>query len=889
MPVASIPHRAIRIASILCTVIAVGCGGGQGSGASKAETATFQVEAEVPAPGAGGTADATSSDGAADDRAPSEAADVDDEDAGSQVGGTVAWPREDFRTSPAPVGSTRERALTATVSNVDSGFISGCDRATGSDFIDGGTWNNRRLLPRHCEILRYNPPRFSWRVPNDLDVSAGWSFVLKTSSGAAVVSRQLTQASYRHSAALPAGDYEWQVSYRSKRLKVGTVVSDVRRFRVPAEAEVFLPPDGQAIATAAAAKEKPRILPAGLSFPAIRDLVSSGEYADAYRVLLYKAERALADPLPAEPAIPPAKKTSSWKKWREATQQTARFEQQDIEMLGFAWRLSGDERFREAGLARLVNIAAWAPDGATSDANHDTANSILALVLGRGFDLYRSALTLDQRALIVGSVRARLEQVLPKFEGLDRNPYDSHVVAQVRRAADALLWTAGEAGFPESRAWLASSWDLLLNFVDAWGDTDGGFGNGVAYAWYAQNDLAEILVSIKAVTGFNLARHPWVRNFPDYLMAHTTPLTQHFSSAGDAVENEGHYAAYSQDGTRLYAQVIGSPQFGWYWRQGAGTANPNAYLSPHHFVAFAMAGASPAPQAPTQHSWFFRDAGMVAIHDQPDATATRSTVHFRSSRFGSYGHSFADQNAFALISRGKSLLIPGGYYPWYLSNHHALVGRATRYKNALTFDGGIGQAEPLPAPVAPGKPMQSMDTRGEVVHFESRGSWTVATGDATLAYRGWEKLAKVWIPLLTSAVRTVAYNRVERVLLVYDYASSAKARTFELNFNALAPFNATDNTARVDHEGAAACIRVYGTNGGFATSSGFAVAPEFARPQQYQARFTASSAGTLAALTVIREDCRNVAISVQKSGTSFSVSVAGGLPVTLDRSGALLP
>jgi hypothetical protein len=868
--------------------MAIGCGGGQGSNASEAETAALQIEAGAATSAIGVMTEMTSKTVAVDEGVPS-VAEVNDDDAGGPVGGAVAWPLENFRTSPVTVGSVRERALAATVSNVASGFMSGCNRSTSDDFIDGGTWNNRRLLPRHCEVLKYNPPRFSWRVPNDLDASAGWSFVLKTSGGATVVSKQLSQASYRHATALPAGDYEWWVSYLSKRLKVGAVVSDVRRFRVPADAEVFLPPDGQAIANAAAAKERPRILPAGRSFPGMRDLVSSGEYADAYRVLLYKAERALADPLPPEPAMPPATKTNSWKKWREATQQTARFEQQDIEMLGFAWQLTGDARFRESGLARLVNIASWAPGGATSDANHDTANSILALVLGRGFDIYRSALTVDQRALIVGSVRARLEQVLPKFEGLDRNPYDSHVVAQVRRAADALLWTAGEAGFPESRAWLATSWDLLLDFVDAWGDIDGGFGNGVAYAWYAQNDLAEILVGIKAVSGFDLARHPWVRNFPDYLMAHTTPVAQHFASAGDAVENEGHYAAFSQDASRLYAQLTGSPQLSWYWRQGASAASPNVYLSPYHFVAFVMSGTSPAPQASTQHSWFFRDAGMVAIHDQPDATATRSTVHFRSSRFGSYSHSFADQNAFALISRGKSLLIPGGYYPWYLSNHHALVGRATRYKNALTFDGGIGQAEPVPAPTAPGKPMQSMDTRGEVVHFESKGPWTAATGDATLAYRGWDKSARTWTPFLTSAVRTVAYNRSERVLLVYDYASSAKARAFELNFNALAPFAATANTARVDHEGAAACIRVYGVSGAFATSSGFPVTPEFARPAQYQARFTATSANALATVTVIREDCRNVPVSVQKSGTSFSVSLAGAAPVTLDRAGTLLP
>jgi hypothetical protein len=182
-----------------------------------------------------------------------------------------------------------------------------------------------------------------------------------------------------------------------------------------------------------------------------------------------------------------------------------------------------------------------------------------------------------------------------------------------------------------------------------------------------------------------------------------------------------------------------------------------------------------------------------------------------------------------------------------------------------------------------------MDTRGEIVDFQSRGSWTSATGDATLAYRGWDKYAKTWNPLLKSALRTVAYNRGERVLVIYDYAVSDRARAFELNFNALAPFSASGKTARVEYDGAAGCIRIYGTAGAFEASSGFVVQPELKRPQQFQARFTAEPAKEFSAVTVVREDCRDVDVAVQKVGTSFSVSVAGSAPIILDRSTTALP
>ena len=236
------------------------------------------------------------------------------------------------------------------------------------------------------------------------------------------------------------------------------------------------------------------------------------------------------------------------------------------------------------------------------------------------------------------------------------------------------------------------------------------------------------------------------------------------------------------------------------------------------------------------------------------------------------------------------MLISGGYYPYYLSPHHATVTRATRYKNALTFDGGIGQAEPVASPTAPGKPMMSMDTRGQIVNYGSSGAWTATTGDATLAYRGWDSASGKWTPILTNAVRSVAYNRQERVVLIYDWATSVSPRKWELNFNALSPFSGSGSSVKTIRDGVSACIDVHVLNGGFATTSGFAVAPERAFPTQYQARFSASEAsGQFASLTVIREDCRSVQVAVAVSAETIEARVAGGAALTFNRRSVVLP
>ena len=200
------------------------------------------------------------------------------------------------------------------------------------------------------------------------------------------------------------------------------------------------------------------------------------------------------------------------------------------------------------------------------------------------------------------------------------------------------------------------------------------------------------------------------------------------------------------------------------------------------------------------------------------------------------------------------------------------------------------QAEPVPVPTAPGRPVQSMDARGQLINFLDRGNWAVTTGDATLAYAGWNDSARTWNPLLSNAVRSVAYNRVEHVLVIYDWATSNTARRWELNFNALEAFTASGTSARASNASASACIDVYGAEGNFSRSEGFAVAPEKTLPTQYQARFRASPASpALVSVTVIREDCRSVPVSVNTAGTSATVSINGAAPLSFDRRTVVVP
>ena len=245
----------------------------------------------------------------------------------------------------------------------------------------------------------------------------------------------------------------------------------------------------------------------------------------------------------------------------------------------------------------------------------------------------------------------------------------------------------------------------------------------------------------------------------------------------------------------------------------------------------------------------------------------------------------------------REIYVSGAYYPYYNSPHHAMDGRATRYKNALTFDGGIGQAEPTSTPTAPGAPKFSADTRGQLVNYFDNNVWAVVTGDATLAYRGYNAASSTWkltawTPLLTEADRTVVFNRVEKVAIIYDYATSATPRQWELNYHTMlsSPFIVSGGTIEIDNAPGKACIDHYGLPGNFTQITAFDVAPENGLPDQNHGRYTATTKSTvLTAVTVIREDCRTLPVNVTFSGSNAFVSLNSSSPIIFDKKTVQVP
>ncbi|MFO1207028.1 MAG: heparinase II/III family protein [Burkholderiales bacterium] len=735
-------------------------------------------------------------------------------------------------------------------------------------------------------------PVFSWPQPADRDTAVPWSLVVRQSGGSVVATRSTASPRVLLSdVVLPGGAYEWTVSYTSKSGVATT--SQPRRFVIPSASSALTQiPSGNSYAAAMQAKAHPRMLPAGASAASIVDAATGGEYSASFANFLSQAATLAAQaPAPVPKNLGPADFATStdYYGWLQQVALQATNEHQAIENLGYAGWFTGNSTYTTAAINRLLSLAAWPVDGATSESVQDQANREIYVALGLGLDLFKGRLSAPQRSAIVASLKARLSQVLVKVPDLDASPYDSHMLTAVHYVMEALSYAAGTPEFPEATGQLASAWETWVTTLGSWGGSDGGFGNSTAYAWYALHYLAPAVASVKAMSGLDLSRWPVIGRFADTQIAFTPPVAAFRGQFGDEVETTTSYTAYSYTDVRLYASAMRMPALEWYWRAYAPNVSSRGAVAPVHYLMLGIPGAAATPAAPTENSKLLEDAGLVAMHSSASDPG-RTSVFFRSSRLGSYNHSHADNNAFTFVSKGQPLLVSGGYYPYYGSPHHLAVGRATRFKNALTFNGGIGQAEPSAAPSAPGNPVFSMDARGQLLNYADDGRWAVTTGDATLAYRGQDPATGAWNPLLTNAVRTVAFQRNERVVVIYDWATSLNPKRWELNFQSLNAPTLSASTVKVQNGGASACIDVYGPAGTFAFTSGFPIPPETPMATQYQSRFVAATSSTeLVSVTVVREACRAVPVTVNFTGTSASVSINGAAPLVADKKTVTVP
>lgn len=801
--------------------------------------------------------------------------------AGTSVSTSVTLTGTTSTPSPTPV-PTPTPIPTPSNTKVLSGeyipeFYPNCAPAQDTDYMKDIL--GARIEPGDCVKVPVANPVFAWAYPSNMPEANQFLFTLRSSSNVEIykTSTSLPRLLLPSTISLTAGSYKWAVSYKNTS---GTWVnSQERRFTIPSSNQYKIP-DANEIKQRVLSRSHPRILPQGASFTGLRSLIQTSPYAGLFSNGFASETQRLFSKGPNSeyPNIPKSAFPSEndYNQRMIDIKRAAEEEQVAIESLSLYGSVMQRQDYLDQARARVLKLSTYDLSGSTSEVNQDQANRAILLALAYGIEFHYNSFTSTQRSDILNSLRIRLTQVMDKFKNFDRQPKESHLLTATHYALQALMHVTGYEGFePEPGTLLMKAWDAFITMSGAWrGGQDGAFGNGTSYGWYALGSIARSAAAIRLMADVDVTKFPAIGNIGYNMIAQTPPGATLWGQFGDELEANRSYMNYSHDAMRLLAFVSGNNDYDWYWRM----YDPNRsvtvhFISPFHFLMLNLKPAPTSSATPAYRSnYIFEDAGYAALHSNT-ARPDRSSLFFRSSKLGSFNHSHADNNAFTFVSKGKEMFISGGYYDWYMSPHHKLITRATRFKNALTVDGGIGQAEKSYSPIAPGEPAHVAEASGKIVNFFEDGSWTHITGDATLAYRGF--VNNIFRPYLTAAYRSISYNKDEGIVVIYDYAKSDIHRTFELNFQtwkALVP-NGT-NKFRVINEPVEVCMNYYGPQSTWSFTNGFPVAPSKTWTNQHQSRVrTASKLNAFASITVIKENCSSQDPSIVWNGEASTVTI----------------
>ncbi len=488
---------------------------------------------------------------------------------------------------------------------------------------------------------------------------------------------------------------------------------------------------------------------------AFRDYCTTGEGAAFFnRIKSGFDKKYLNAPFPPEPgsfgdSSPEARTSAKIDAWREA-QDTCNLVAGTASTATILWLVTGEERYLDKARNFLVKVSTWDPEGTTGIEYNDETNFRLLRLLPEVYDQIRGQLSPEEKEAVLAMFQRRgatsFEHILRKQTGLiQRNSLavepSSHPVRFMPMLG--LMGLALWDDLPEARDWFAFTYGFYENQFTPWGGDDGGWAEGMAY-WRGVIEHASFQDGLLLVGAPEAYQQPFWKNtfyFPVYFLTPwrstafgDTPVAGKIGMEPGIRDFVIHGAKVYQDGyLRAYADLYEDPnelpeeemEFK-LWRK---YPTPIEYLLRDFLVADRPL-PEPQPLNELPQSRYLKSIGWVAIHTDLGNPEEDIFLQFKSSPYGSYSHSHADQNAFILNAHGESLAVNSGYREYHRSPHHNGHTRQTLSKNALLI-GGQGQ------------PAQDASATGIITQFMQSDSATWVRGDATEAYRANPRLKDV--------------------------------------------------------------------------------------------------------------------------------------------------
>jgi len=761
--------------------------------------------------------------------------------------------------------------------------------------------------PADGQSAGVNPPGFTW-TPNEkaktyrLEVRRA-----DVASRAVIATEPQTSTVYASSKPLAPGDYVWQAVYLDAN-GAPTGASKSRTFKLPESLPLLPMPDVAALKTKLASV-RPRLFLTANRTAEIKAAVASGNVR-WWKPMLQASDAAIEETLYPEPAGYPTAEFNV-DDWRRIYT-PGKIGSAHVARLALAYRITGEEKYLEGARRWLLHLASWDPRGSTShdvpqpngSSGNDEASMPMLDRMSFAWDWIGDKLTPEERKKVLASMTERGNQVLALLRAQDflSHPFSNHEGRVLAFLGNAGLAFLGD--IPEAEQWLDYVLRCYLTSYPGWGGDQGGWAQGVSYWSSYVYYLTTFAEALRGVTDVDLFRRPFYQN-TGYFAVYFQPAYAPRGAFGDGAERGP--GESQQVMLERFADAFDDPVLRWN-AQAIPVPPPSTAENKWHEWAIedvgsvlrARANGAPGKAQPPSEldgSRYLSDIGWVAMHSALGDAANDVWALFKSSRFGSFSHSHADQNTFQLNAYGRALLIDSGYYPWYGSAHDGLWTRQTRAHNGILINGR-------------GQPTHRWEASGSIEHYERKGLITLARGQAASAYnlqqtpgmlKMWQKHMKEPVPPLDPEVRTfertLAFvgSKERPVLIVHDYLVTAKPATFDWLAHALNQMETDSQTGTIyvrDGDARLAVRLVSTVPFRFSQTDRFSVAPEVsqssrcaASPKDCAARFPnqwhlsarttqpAAEARFLAVMVPYRASEPQPQISAEKSGDAWILRV----------------
>ncbi len=641
--------------------------------------------------------------------------------------------------------------------------------------------NNLPFRPGDGLVTTQNPPDFSWpAVPgsDQYQLQVGRS----ASVADAVYEQTLEDNFYNFPDIFGAGTWYWHVRYHTDA-DGWSAWSDARRFRIEEDYVPFkVPTVDQLINKIGTAH--PRIWTNESTFNDFKALSTTPGPAQTFYQGVYNGviKDVLCTPTAAEPnkckfVEPIWTATTNDRTSQEYIDATIAIRKYTEPLMSkmlnaaFVYLLTDNAAVGQYAKARLLEVAAWDPSGATSYEHQDQVFRLIALNSAMAYDWLYGVLSPTEKQAVQDMIHVRTSKMMSELvddHPIQSSPFNSH--GWTAFGYIGVIATAMLGDLEDADDWFRKVVPAYINLLPPWGGENGGWSQGTGYWQWSSLYSKEFTDVLLSASGFDLYDKAYSRNegwYPLYAFPKGSPkgVFGHDSEYAPGGPSETIY-------NRL-AQKYQDPRLQWAAQTIGAGMNGQLY---NYFYGDDDLDMRPPVDLPDAR--WFQDIGLVTMHSElydPD----RVSLYFKSSPYGSYNHSLADQNSFILNAFGESLAVEAGFYDSYGSVHDKYFAKQTLAANAITIDGKQGQA------------YDSLDADGKIVSFVTHPDFDATTGAAAPAYAG----------KLTEANRSIVYVRPDAFVVIDKLKTANPAGSkFEWRLHA-------DDELVIDEDQSGATIR----------------------------------------------------------------------------------